>query len=247
MSYLSLVTDFLRETALSGGTAPDSVIGAVGDQAKAVYWIRQADLQIQREWRNWDFLWQTFSGQLTQDSELVPSAVENIPVVPGEPLQISVNIVNFIKRTSLAIIQSDNTAHFPFFMDWNNSQFSNLYTYEDQDTNDIPGFWSMRPDRKILLSNPIQTAGLDVRYDYLRKPKSLLEDNDVSLIPDDFTRLVVVLAKVMYAEHEDAPEVSAGSHEEYDFLLSEMQAAHLPDQGYNRESHADADLVVLPE
>jgi len=236
-TYLSLVTDFLMETALSGGGAPSTIAGLTGDQAKAAYWVKQADLQIQREWINWDFLWaRATSIALTSGSEIVPGVLE-----------ATVPIINLLKRRTLAIMQSDGTAHFPVFQDWNNSDFAELWTYETQAASDLPSYWSMRPDRTIVLSSPIETTGRTAVYDYFRKPKTLVLDLDVSLIPDDFTRLAVVGAKIMYAEHEDAPEVDAGSHEEYDFVLKEMEAVHLPDQGFNRESHSDADLVVTPE
>jgi len=246
-TYLSLVNDFVRETALSGGSALDSVINATGDQAKAAYWIKQANNQIQREWLNWDFLWVSTTQNLTQDSTIVPPETEKIPVIPGQPDKISIGIINFIKRKSLAVIAADGEAHFPVFMDWNNSDFVRFYTYETQDPSNFPAWWSMRPDRTILLSEPIESSDLTCRYDFHRKPRQFYEDADIPLIPEDFTRLIVVTAKIMYAEHEDAPEVSAGAHEEYDYLLSEMEAAHLPDQGFNRESHSDADLVVVPE
>jgi len=239
-TYLSLVTDFMRETSLSGGTPPDSIANATGDQAKAVYWINQASLQIQREWINWDFLWRRATVNLTEDSVVVPSHTETIN---GTVTQV----VNMVKRKTLALILSDGNPHFPTFMDWNNSQFSALYTYFTQPVSDTPSNWTQRPDRQIHLSSPVESSGLVAIYDYLRKPKALVNDADVPLIPDDFTRLIVVSGKIMYAEHEDAPEVSAGAHEEYDFLLSEMETAHLPDQGFNRESHSDADLVVAPE
>jgi hypothetical protein len=228
------------ETALSGGSAPLSLDNVTGDQLKAKYWINQANLQILREWINWDFLWRRATVALSQDSVVVPSATETVN-------SVDVNIVNMIKRATLAVIQSDGAPHFPTFEDWNNSNFSSLYTYQTQPVSDSPSAWSQRPDRQLTLSSPIETAGLNAVYDYLRKPKALLVDTDVPLVPEDFTRLIVVLAKIMYAEHEDAPEVSAGSHEEYDDLLSKMESAHLPDQGFNRESHSDADLVVTPE
>jgi hypothetical protein len=239
-TYLSLVTDFLMETALSGGSPPETLANVTGDQLKAKYWVNQANLQILREWINWDFLWRRSTVTLSQDSEFVPNAGE---LVNG----VTVDIVNMIKRKSLAVIQSGGDAHFPYFLDWNNSEFSGLYTYVTQPSSDTPTAWSMRPDRKIVLSSPMQTAGLTAIYDYYRKPKALLVDTDVTLVPDDFTRIIVALSKIMYAEHEDAPEVSAGAHEEYDDLLSKMEATHLPDQGFNRESHSDADLVVTPE
>lgn len=245
-TYLDLVTDFMRETALSGGTPPDDVETATGDQAKAVYWIRVADLQIQREWMNWDFLWRTATYGLSQGSNVVPPATET----DGTS---TYNIVNFVKRKSLAILTPGTQigqytdAHFPCFQDWNNSNFPQMYDYIAQDSSDTPGFWSFKPNKIIMLSEPIESAGLFAKYDFYRVPKRMRVNAAVSLVPDDFKRLIVVLAKIMYAEHEDAPEVSAGSHEEYEFLLSEMESSHLPDQGFNRESHSDADLVVSPE
>ncbi len=239
-NYLDLVTNFIMETALSGGGAPSTVVGLIGDQAKAAYWVKQANAQIQREWRNWDFLWgRVDDATLGEDSTTIPGVLET----QGEN---EVQIINFIKQKSLAIMV-EGSAHFPEFQDWNNSDFSRLWTYETQTANNYPAFWSMRPDRVIVVSSPFESAGLTAKYEYLRKPKPLLVDDDVPLVPDDFTRLIVVLAKIMYAEHEDAPEVMEGAQGEYDFLLSEMEAAHLPDQGFNRESHSDADLVVTPE
>ncbi len=239
-NYLSLVTDFMMETSLSGGTPPENVATATGDQRKAAYWINQSNLQIQREWRNWDFMWGFATVTLTAESSIVPSVVETVGTV-------SSNIVNFVKRKSLAIMQSDGAAHFPTFEDWGNSEFVRRYMYETQIPSNVPSVWSQQPDRVIQLSETIELSGLVAKYEYYRKPKSLLANGDIALIPDDFTRLIVVQAKIMYAEHEDAPEVSAGAHEEYDFVLSQMQAAHLPDQGFDRESHSDADLVVVPE
>lgn len=239
-TYLSLVTDFLRETALSGGSAPEDVATATGDQKKAAYWINQANLQVQREWINWDFLWRFVTVNLTSGSSVVPSATETINTVVTD-------VVNMVKRKSLAVMQTDGSPHFPLFQDWNNSEFKRLYYYEDQDESDIASEWSMSPARVITLSNPIETTGLTAKYEYLRKAKALVNNTDETLIPDDFGRVIVALAKIMYAEHEDAPEVSAGAHEEYEFTLSQLQAAHLPDQGFNRESHSDADLVVSPE
>jgi len=239
-TYLSLVTDFMMETALSGGSPPEDVTAATGDQQKAAYWINQANLQVQREWINWDFLWRFVTVNLTSESNIVPSATETINTVTKD-------VVNMVKRKSLAIIQSDGSAHFPLWQEWDNSEFKRLYVYEDQDAEDTPSQWSMAPDRVITLSAPILTTGLTAKYEYLRKAKALVNNTDETLIPDDYSRVIIALAKIMYAEHEDAPEVSAGAHEEYDFTLSQLQAAHLPDQGFNRESHSDADLVVSPE
>ena len=253
-NYKQLLTDFLRETALSGGSAPVSVSTVTGDQAKAAYWIKQADLQIQREWINWDFLWVRAPRiGIAQGSQTFPNfgSSQSTINIGGQDIDLTSNDVNKVIRGSVAIINASGKAHFPCYKNWHTSDFSKLYTYETQTATDTPEYFSVMPplngSRTIILSAPVSSSGLFQAYDYYRKPRALVDDTDVSAIPDDFSRLIVVGAKIMYAEHEDAPEVSAGSHEEYEFIMSEMQAIHLPDQSFNRESHPDEDLVVQVE
>ena len=56
-----------------------------------------------------------------------------------------------------------------------------------------------------------------------------------------------VRAKIMYAEHEDAPEVAAGAHEEYELLFNQMLAVHLPQTEWHRMENADEPMMVAYE
>lgn len=238
-TYLELVSDMIMETGLNGGNAPSSIEGAEGDARKVCYWIRIADMQIQRERIDWDFLWGREDAILTQDSAVVPSPTN---VIDPTNANLTTVLVNAVAKDRLAIIDTNGEAFFPQYVAWHD--FSVLYGYEAQIPSDYPSYWTIRPDRVILLSEPIQSAGLICRYEYWRKPLRLRTGTDVSRIPDDFSRLTVLLAKIMYAEHEDAPEVDVGSTAQYDLVFNQMLSVHAPEAEWHRMENSDQMLQV---
>lgn len=230
-TFLTLVTNFIMETGIHGGNAPSSVAAATGDAAKVVYWIKVADQQLQRERIDFDFLWNKPTVQLTQDSNVVPHEDEN-----------GTNIINAIAKKRLAVINANGEPHFPEYMKWDD--FSIIYDYEAQEPSDFPSYWSIRPDRVIVLSEPISSAGMNCKYEYWRKPSRLTNDNDKSRIPDDFDRLIILLAKILYAEHEDAPEVDAGSSAHYEIMFNQMLSVHAPEAEWQRMENSDQFMTV---
>ena len=238
-TYIELVSTVILETGLNAGNAPSSVELATDDAAKVVYWVRVADLQLQRERIDWDFLWGIENAALMQDSAVVPSPFDQ----PDEDdANTKTVLVNAMAKKKLAIIDPNGQPHFPIFMRWN--EFSVLYNYETQITTDFPSNWTMRPDRVITLSNPIESADMICRYEYWRKPLKLRENDDLSRVPDDFDRLIILLTKILYAEHEDAPEVDAGASVHYDLMMNQMIAVHSPDAQWQRLENNDELLVV---
>jgi len=238
-TYLELVSDVITETGLNSGNAPSSIAAATGDAAKVAYWVRVADLRIQRERIDWDFLWDKPQVQLAQDANVIPGQSHT---VAGGDTTDETALINKLAKNRLAIIDANGEAHFPDFMEW--SEFSTLYDYVALETSDVPAFYSMSPARVIKLSANIESAGMLCTYEYWRKPLRFRADADTSRIPDDFSRLIVVLAKIMYAEHEDAPEVSAGAHEEYEHMFNQLLAAHAPDSQWSRMQSNDDYMVV---
>ena len=241
-TYLELVSDMIMETGLNGGNAPSSIANAEGDAAKVCYWIRIADMQIQRERIDWDFLWAIEDADLTADSNVVPSPSH---VADSDDANQTTALVNAIPKNRLAIIDANGEAFFPTYLEWNH--FSVLYGYETQPVCDYPSYWTIRPDRTILLSEPIESSDLTCRYEYRRKPIEMRESADTSRIPDDFSRLIVLKAKILYAEHEDAPEVDIGSTADYDVMLNQMISVHTEESEWQRMENSDQLLVVENE
>lgn len=243
-TYLEMVSDMIVETGLAAGVAPSTLAGVTGDAAKVAYWIRVADQRIQRERIDWQFLWvMTDPVPLVQGSATVPIPIVNeVGGVNPDPNDNTISI-NKVIRDTFAIINTSGDVYYPQFMEWR--EFATMFVYETQTASDFPSFWSINPtNRSIYLSNPIASAGLTYRVQYYRAPTRLRLDTDTSPIPDDFNRLIVVLAKIMYAEHEDAPEVSAGAHEEYDHMFNQLLSVWGPD---NEWQHMDQDLPMTVE
>jgi len=238
-TYLQLVSDMITETGLNGGNAPSSIELAEGDARKVCYWIRVADMQIQRERIDWDFLWSRYDAQLIQDSATVASPVDVADATDNNQTTV---LINSIAKDRLAILDTNGESYFPTYMDWN--EFSLLYGFEVQPASDYPSYWTMRPDRVITLSEPILSPDLICRYEYWRKPLQLRTGTDTSRIPDDFSRLIVLLAKIMYAEHEDAPEVETGATAHYDIVFNQMLSVHAPMAEWQRMENSDRYLQV---
>lgn len=238
-TYLQLVSDMIMETGLNGGNAPSSIEGAEGDARKVCYWIRTADMQIQRERIDWQFLWSRYDANLTQDSAVVPSPQN---VEDDQDANQTTVLVNAVAKDRLAIIDTNGESYFPSYMDWN--EFSVLYGFEVQQPSDYPSYWTIRPDRVILLSEPIASSDLVCRYEYWRKPLEMRTGTDTSRIPDDFSRLIILLAKIMYAEHEDAPEVDVGSTAQYDIMFNQMLSVYAPMAEWQRMENSDRYLQV---
>lgn len=242
-TFLQLVSQMILETGLNGGNAPSSISTADGDDRKVIYWIQVADLQIQRERIDWDFLWGVEEAGLTPNSNVVPSPIDTN--AGDEDANTHTVLVNAVAKKRLAIIDANGQSHFPVFMEWN--EFAPVYNYETQPVSDFPSYWTMRPDRVILLSEPISSSDMNCKYEYWRKPLKLRESGDVSRIPDDFDRLIVLLAKVLYSEAEDAPEVNAGSVANYDLMFNQMLSVHAPMAHWQRMENNDEFLVVETE
>lgn len=239
-TYLEMVTDLIVETGLNAGQPPLDVATAEGDAAKVCYWIQVADLQLQRERIDWDFLWSYRRVNLQQGRNTVS--------MPLDRQEASTDrddwtyLINAIAKDKLAVLDPDGSPFFPQYMPW--EEFSILYNYQTQAETNYPSFWSMRPDRRLLLSSPMADAGYKCQYEYWRKPLKLRNNDDTSRIPDDFGRLIILLAKTLYAEHEDAPEVKVGSSAHYDVMFNQMLSVHAPEAEWQRMENSDQYLAV---
>jgi hypothetical protein len=238
-TFLQLVSDVIMETGLNGGNAPSDVEGATGDAKKVVYWVQTADAQIQRERIDWDFLWSQETVNLLQSSAIVPTPSSTYDATNPNA---KTELVNAIAKDRLAIIDANGQSYFPSYMKWD--QFTRLYSYDVQPITDFPAHWSIRPDRVLVLSNPIESIGMSCKYEVWKKPIKMRVSADVSAIPDDFSRLIVLLAKILYAEHEDAPEVGAGALAHYDVVFNQMLSVHTPESEWQRMENSDQFLQV---
>lgn len=240
-TFLDLCQDMVREVSFSGGTGLETVVGQTGDFAKAVYWVQEADLYVQNLWFDWKFLWAQYP------KTLLSAGVQTIPL--PSTLAANDDVVAHYNRRSLGLVVGTDTStqylHRPCFMEWD--EFDDQYLFLTQDASDTPDHFSVSPDNVIHLSAPINTATVSARYAYWKAPVRMTTDSEESAIPDQFRKIIVDRAQIMYAGKEDAPEIEVEAIASYTDMLEKLEAYALPNQHSKRMSQADIGLQEFPE
>ena len=215
-TYLELCRDFANEVGILSGQIA-SVAGQTGDALNVTRRIQQADYYVQTLYTDWPWLHTTDSGLLTLDSDAMPRASD----------------LQTIRRDSVVFGKGTNANHLPTWMEY--PEFFSMYELGVKETSDTPNSYTQNPDYQagFLLSDKIKTAGTTYYYEYWRRPVLMLLDSDTSAIQpfdEETGRIIIARAKIWHAEHEDAPEIMAGSLAEYEDRLQRLTAIALPEQ-----------------
>jgi len=126
-------------------------------------------------------------------------------------------------------------------------QYNLLYKLGSIDTG-TPEVFSVKPSNVIDMY-PTPDSATAVSVTYWTTPTEFAADSDVSDIPVRFHKIIIARAKMYYAENEDAPEIMAGSLNEFEDLLDKLEADQLPRQKNRRFSRAQdlSNFTVMPE
>lgn len=215
--YLTLVQQLQREVGIQG--APTStVVGQSDIKNKLVHWIADADIHIQSMHWDWRFLWSQYSQ--------VTASGNSTPPIPGD--------LNVWDRDS-------------FYLDHSSITHKKLITMEYQrwtetlrqgvKTNNKPQIVVIKPDNSLIL-NPPPDAVYNLTADYWKTPVKLINNTDISPIPAAFHRIILIQAKLWYAEEQEIPIVYQSANNELHGnranqelgLLSRLESLQLPGQ-----------------
>jgi len=227
-TYLELCQDLAREVGIPG-TGPSDVTPTIDEEKDIVRYIKDADVDIQRMWFNWDFLWVIYNNPTVAGTSTLTSAPDlaqwNVDSVVYNPTSENYQPLEFVP--------------------WRN--YREDYKYGTIATG-TPEFFSVKPDNVIDMY-PTPDAATTVTAEYWRTPTVMVADGNVSTIPEIFHRIIIARAKIYYAEQNDAAEVLSGSITEFTDILTKLEADQLPGQR-NRRFSATQDLAnftVVPE
>lgn len=225
-NYLELVQAIVAELGVRGGTGPTTVVGQTGEYGNLCTWIADADLYIQNLWLNWNFLWTQQTGQdIANGTDYLP--------VPSDA-DTRVRSVDMRDRGGLILYPGTSSAYQPTpVFDWRT--FRDSWNLRAKTSLARPSQWAIAPDGTIYLSHKVNDD-VDFTLDFWQWPNRLIANDDESLIPETFDRIIIVKAKITYAEREDAPEIMAGAAAEYGDLLEKIEAACLPKMENSRMS-----------
>ena len=213
-TYLKLVQDLHAEVG-AAGVAPTTVVSQTGEALRLVNWVRRADQYVQLKWVNWKFLRQTFTTANTTTASVATLA---------KPA----NLKSWDFKT-FTIIEPGETDKNPLgSIEYDKIKREILDTSED-----IPSRVIVMPDNSLLFE-PIPDAVYTINADYWDKPTLLAADANVSLIPVEFHEVILGRAMILYANHENAPEIKDQGAEIYVEQLALLENSQLPNQEESR-------------
>lgn len=234
MTFLELCQELVFELGIGNGSGPNSVESQQGELKNVVRWIRDADLWICNNWKDWKFLWFEYSGILGTN-EL--SALNRFAPAPNSPAGL---LVRRWDKESMWLEKQSASAQPLAYVEWRN--FRKVYDVARNVTRTgKPTTFTIRPDNTIQLY-PIPDTTYTMSGEGWRRPAPLRLNNDTPLMPSEYHRLIVCRAAIMYGNREDAPEVISGMEAEYDNLLPMLQSDQL--ESFDAEGQAGQDLVL---
>ena len=233
-TYLELCGDLARAV---GYEAPTSVVAQTGSALKLVNRIAQAELEIKNLWQDWRFL----------------SSENNTPYSQT----LTIDQIGYTKPADHGVWDPKS-----FYIDYTTDNYRHLdpLDYDEwrktfrngTQTSDIPTRVVLDRNDDIILWPP-PDSGYTLTGEYMILPIRMTANAEVSVIPVQFHRVILLKAKLFYAEEEDGPEIfEASSAELYGTrdmpggLLGQLESHQLPDQGNRRKARGE-DLTVVAQ
>lgn len=226
MNYLELTQALVAELGMGGGTGPNSVVGQQGKLGLAVRWIRESNLWIDNKWVNWKYL----SFDYLEMLQASPGG--NIPPPPSSP-GLKVKQWN---RSAFYLNKNQGDASQLRWAPWEvfRSSFSVGALQVAR-----PSIITTRDDNSLRV-NTQPNAVYAISGEGWRRPPLLANDGDLPAMPEDFHRLIVARAAIMYGNKEAAAEVISGFEAEYIDLFGKLESNQL--EGFELDTMSTQDV-----
>lgn len=227
-TYLQLCQNMSREVGIPG-SGPSSVTPTAEEEVDIVRQIKDADLDVQIKWFNWNYLWSEHTTNTVSGTSTISS--------PTDIMQWNIDSVVYDPS-------SDNYQPL-VFVEWKEYRDNYKFGVVESGT---PEVFTVKPDNVIDVY-PTPDSATSIKAEYWKTPTELSADSDVSAIPARFHRIIICRAKIFYGEQNDAPEVLSSAIAEFTDLLGKLEADQLPSQRNRRFSEVQnlANYTVVPE
>ena len=223
MNFLELCKALNAECGITGADQPTSVSNQNDILRHLVDWIRIADYTIQNLYFDWRYLWSTnIQIIVTGSISIVP--VSDLKHIDPE----SIEIIDDTKRTSITLID-----------------YKELRSMRNTDTSGAPYVCAISPNNQIVFPQPTDKS-YSIYYEYHKKPVELTNNTDVSLIPKEYHRCIILQAKLYYAERYTIPEIGQESSKQLSELFDRLKSDQLPGLTNLRTTQPEF-MTVMPE
>ena len=217
-TFKELCESFVLEMSINGGRGFTAISDTNVKFAKAANYIKLANTALCTLHLDWKFLWGRHSVALTVGNRVVPGPA-------------GINVRHWVRDSFW--LERGNASQLRLryipFEEWERMpQRSNSRK---------PSSFTVMPNNSVELDNLPDTA-YQLSANYYRRHTPFTADDDVSPIPEEYHRIILLRAKLLYAEMEDAPEITNGSLAEYSELIEVLQNeqwAGMGGAGYDSE------------
>jgi hypothetical protein len=209
------------------GTGPVAVTNQIGLLEKIVAWVADADHETQSRWFDWDFLHVSTWNATTSIGEASVAAPAMIGTWDEDSFYLGYNTAS---NKKLKVLD---------YKDWRKNYRQGVKT------NQRPDSVVILPDLSLKLEAPPDGAYL-LTADYWKRPVKMTANGDTSPIPEEYERIIIARAKMMFAEDQGATDIMVSAQIEFDDLLDKLEAKYLPNQNGRRMADPGM-LVVRPE
>lgn len=227
MTFLELCQAYRSELGIPG-SGPTSVTPPDGELAKIVRDIKNAEVDVKRRWQDWKFLRRTHD-TIIQAGSRTPEVALPPDINMWDPTRFRLNYgtTSVIRLTAMDYLDFEERVDSwtavsgpPEVITWDRNQ--------------------------SLQVDPIPEEQYTLRGTYWLRAVAMTQETEVSIIPEQFHRIIIARAKIHYAEREDAPEITSGAVAEFEDLMEQLEANQLPGQHNRKFASAPEPGVVRP-
>lgn len=211
-TFLELAQDLHTEVG-AAGAQPVTVVGNVGETQRLVNWIKRADEFVQLKYVNWKFLRTTYS----------------TPTATGVATLAKPAGTRYWDEKTFTITYPGETDKYPLAV----SEYDSAKRDILDTSQGVPDRVIIMPDNSLMFE-PVPDAAYTIGADYYVRPTLLAANADVSAIPEEFHRVILGRAMILYANFENAPEIKDQGQEIYVEQLALMENDQLPNQHQSR-------------
>lgn len=225
MTFLELAKRLRQECGYQG-EGPPSVLAQTGDLKRFVDWINLAYLTIQNKWTDWMFLWAEGEHEL----------------VPGQALYDPPSDFGAYNEDAIYLLQPgfQPTKLDPIAYDVYRREKG---AFSGEGT---PMYFTIQPNEKLRIL-PTPSAEQTVSFEYWRAAHTLVGNEAVPLIPVRYRMAIVWLARVYWAQFDDAQAEVQSSQFLYQQMLKDLEANQLPSREKMHSRAQGTDIRVVPQ
>jgi hypothetical protein len=214
MTFLELCQAVARDVGVADaslGNVPTSVTGQTGELRRIVGYVQNAAYRAQA--KKYDFLREEVTMTIAPSSNVAAGTVP----------------ANRYVKDGAYYIQTGASGRFWLdYLRWEDFRYEYDATWLAQ--NREPSAWTIRPGDNGFVVNAVPVGAPIVIYvERFKNPVALVDNADVPPLPADLHQVIVELAKIYYANYDEAGAMRQTAQAEVTGLLMQIDARCLPE------------------